>query len=76
VLSRSDTEYLVPLTPAFCFVPSAGSPSGAGVTLTCTPSCSDVPGSVDDLDFLLRGQAIHLTTSAYRSGRGRGAALR
>ena len=73
---RSDTEYLVPLTPAFCFVPWAGSASGAGVTLTCTPSCSDVPGSADDLDFLLRGQAIHLTTSAYRYGRGRGAALR
>src|SRR5580700_5617222 len=76
VASRSDTEYLVPLTPAFCFVPSARSASGAGVTLTCTPSCSDVPGSADDLDFLLRGQAIHLTTSAYRYGRGRGAALR
>ena len=76
VAGRSDTACLVPLTPAFCFVPSAGSASGAAVTLTCTPSCSDVPGSVDDLDFLLRGQAIHLTTSAYRSGHGRGAALR
>ena len=57
---------LVPLTPVFCPLPGGGSASGAGVTVACTPLCGCVPGCADDLEFMIRGQAIHLTISAYR----------
>src|SRR6516162_2963005 len=68
----SATECWVPLMPVLRPLFGAGSASGAGVTVTCTPSCSCVPGSADDLGFLIRGQAIHLTTSAYRFQHGGG----
>src|ERR1700759_5281255 len=62
----SATVCVVPFTPAFCPLPGGGSALGAGVTVACTPSCGCVPGCADDLEFLIRGQAIHLTISAYR----------
>ena len=60
------TVYLVPSIRVFCPLPGVGSALGAGVTVACTPSCGCVPGCADDLEFLIRGQAIHLTISAYR----------
>ena len=62
----SATAYVVPTTPVFWLLPGGGSASAAGVTVACTPVCGCVPGCADDLEFLIRGQAIHLTISAYR----------
>ena len=62
----SATVCVTPLIPVLCPLPGGGSASGAGVTVACTPLCGCVPGCADDLEFLIRGQAIHLTISAYR----------
>ncbi len=68
-LGFSATAYRVPATPVFWLLWGGGSASAAGVTVACTPVCGCVPGCADDLEFLIRGQAIHLTISAYRFGR-------
>src|ERR1700677_4763285 len=65
----SATAYVVPATPVLWLLRGGGSASAAGVTVACTPVCGCVSGCADDLELLIRGQAIHLTISAYRFGR-------